>query len=63
MKTKTFTIASAIAFVGVILFFNVRSAFAEDNNIEPLFGIAGAVALLTSAYLFISSAVKQNKNK
>jgi hypothetical protein len=62
MTSKKFATLSVLAFVAFIFFFNVRSAFAEENNLENLFGALGGLSLGIVVVTLAIGFINQGKN-
>ena len=62
MKSKHFLYASIIAFVGMILLFNVGSAFADKNRLNTFFIVLGSLFLATSVIWIGYKYMKQGGN-
>ena len=65
MKNKHFLIASAMALTGMVLIFNVGSAFADKHNINSVFAIVGALLTASAvgwiAYRYVKSGGNPNR--
>lgn len=64
VSNKDCMIAVLLVFLGVISFFNVDSAMADEHNLNTSLIVAGIVSILTGLFFLVGKPyIRSKKNK